>query len=55
MAGQLGAEDRDVGERTGQGDGQRSVQSARMESYVLDSWTRSKERVSLYNNLSGKS
>lgn len=44
MAGQLGSEDRDVGQRTGQGDGQRSVQSAGMECYVPDSWTRSNAR-----------
>lgn len=44
MAGQLGAEDWDVGQGTGEGDGQRSVQSAGIESYVLDSWIRSNER-----------
>lgn len=44
MAGQLGVEDWDVGQRTGEGDGQRSVQSAGIESYVLDSWIRSNER-----------
>lgn len=44
MAGQLGAEDRDEGQGTGEGDGQRTVQSAGIESYVLDSWTRPNQR-----------
>lgn len=38
---QLGAEDRDVGEWTGQGDGRRTVQSARIESYVGDTCSKS--------------
>lgn len=39
MVGQLGAEDRNVGDRTWEGNGQRTVQRARIESYVRDTWS----------------
>lgn len=42
VVGQLGAEDWDVGEWAGKSNGQRTVQSARIESYVLDTWNESK-------------
>lgn len=42
MVGQLGAEDWDVGDGAGESDGQRTVQSARIESYVADTWSKSR-------------
>lgn len=42
MVGQLGAEDWHVGHRAGEGDRQRAVQSAWVESYVTDPWGKSR-------------
>lgn len=41
---QLGAEDRNRGNRAGQSDGHGTAQTARVESYVWDTWRRAQER-----------
>lgn len=45
MVGQLRAEDWDVGDGTGERDGQRTVQSAGIESYILDTWRKSRGKM----------
>lgn len=42
MVGQLGVEDWDVGQWAGESDGQRTIQRARIESYVVDTWSKSR-------------
>lgn len=44
VVGQLGAEDWDVGDGAGERDGQRAVQSAWIESYIVDTWSTSREK-----------
>lgn len=40
VVGEPGAEDWDVGDGAGESNGQRAVQSARVESYVQDTWNK---------------
>lgn len=44
MVRQLGAKDWDRGNGAGQGDGQRTVQAARVKSDVLDTWGQPREK-----------
>lgn len=40
MVRQLGAEDWDVRDWAGESDGQRTVQCAGIESYIVDTWSK---------------
>lgn len=44
VVGQLRAENWDVGDRAGESDGQRAIQSAGIESYIVDTWSKAREK-----------